>query len=257
MLNTICLATAPLFVLFWFLTMPVLLQYGAFQSSPCRLVVWGQGWARQPWTECLHKWANLAAFQRAGRVADWLAAAAAQTWPRTQTHHKSYERKQNLRVQWAMLANYQGAKMQKEISLSHSYGSGGYSIPRHFSYKVNKWIGRQHTTMLWKTEAVLRFQVVTVTVSLAWLERRARGTAPANRAEPGHNRPITKVEKRLERRQKAEVKWDEHTDTHSLCQSGASKLLCAGELRKASESPGSILLWAADPKPGPVGWISH
>lgn len=52
--------------LFLFLTMPVVLQYGAFQSSPCRLVVWGRGWARQSWTRCLHKWANLAAFQRAG-----------------------------------------------------------------------------------------------------------------------------------------------------------------------------------------------
>lgn len=39
----------------------------------------------------------------------------------------------------------------------------------------------------------------------------------------------------------------QHTQMHWLCQSGASKLLCAGELREASESLGTVLLWAADP----------
>lgn len=76
--------TMALFVSFWFLTMPRSFVCGTepFQSSPCGLVVvvGGRGWARQPWTECLHKWANLAAFQRAGPagwqtgwLTDWLS----------------------------------------------------------------------------------------------------------------------------------------------------------------------------------------
>lgn len=67
---------------------------------------------------------------------------------------------------------------------------------------------------------ILMFLVVSVTVSLAWHERRARGAAAANQARPGHDRPMTEVANRLERWQKAGVNWNEHkhsTHTHTDC----------------------------------------
>lgn len=81
-----------------------------------------------------------------------------------------------------------------------------------------------------------------------------------NKARPGQERPTTEVENRLERRRKAGVNWNEHkhSNTHILIVPfGASKLLCAGELREASESLGSILLWAADPKSTECGCLAQ
>lgn len=75
---------------------------------------------------------------------------------------------------------------------------------------------RQHfrKQRLWE---ILMFLVVSVTVSLAWHERRARGTATANLARSGHDRPMTEVENRLERWQKTGVKWNEHKHAHTDC----------------------------------------
>lgn len=82
-------------------------------------------------------------------------------------------------------------------------------MERHF--------GKQRQCWGWE---IPMFLVVSVTVSLAWHERRARGTAPANQARPSHDRPKTEVENRLERWQKAGVNWNEHTlntHTHTDC----------------------------------------
>lgn len=223
--------------------MPVVLQYGAFQSSPCRLlVVWGRGWARQPWTECLHKWANLAAFQRtgpAGRLTGCFNHTHRHRRTLTESHNKSHNRVQNLTVHWAMLANYQMAEMQKEISLFNSYGNGGHSIPRNFKPRENKsriWgkTGKNITVhpkyqrqteeeAFPKTEAVLeKSWCFRLLVSLsAWpgMKAEQRGTAPAKPSRSGpwqaHDRGRERARKMTKSRSK--LQWAQIlTHTHTL-----------------------------------------
>lgn len=108
------------FVLFFSNNACSFLQCGGFQSSPCRLlVVWGQRWATQPWTECLHKWANLAAFHRAGpthRLTGWLAGSfnhTQQTWMDTdrETHTHTHTTKMD------RAGELPSGKVQNKISL--------------------------------------------------------------------------------------------------------------------------------------------